>query len=127
MTIASCQNVFDLTVLTTDFNAISGAIHLNPVHGGTVQLRPSFHYLDRIDEKQKAASRKVHDEENKEDVQRKQQEQELKAKAIQVQIRNKEDPAAAKQLSHTHLQRQADEETWTKLAYFQETVSFFIP
>ena len=60
-------------------------MHLTPFHG-TVQLRPSFKYLDKIDEKHKQATKKVSDEENKEMIARQKAESEQKAKALQVWI-----------------------------------------
>lgn len=58
-------------------------MHLTPFHGA-VQLRPSFKYLDKIDEKHKQANKKVNDEENKELLAKQKAEQEQKAKALQV-------------------------------------------
>lgn len=58
-------------------------MHLTPIHGA-VQLRPSFKYLDKIDEKKKQASKKISDEENKELLAKQKAEQEQKARALQV-------------------------------------------
>jgi len=58
-------------------------MHLTPIHG-TVQLRPSFKYLDKIDEKKKQAAKKVNDEENKEVLAKQKAELEQKARALQV-------------------------------------------
>lgn len=60
-------------------------MHLTPFLG-TVQLRPSFKYLDKIDEKHKQATKKVSDEENKEQIAKQKAESEQKAKALQVWI-----------------------------------------
>lgn len=60
-------------------------MHLTPFYG-TVQLRPSFKYLDKIDEKHKQATKKVSDEENKEIIAKQKAESEQKAKALQVRI-----------------------------------------
>lgn len=58
-------------------------LHLTPFHGA-VQLRPSFKYLDKIDEKKKQATRKVSDEDNKEMQAKAKAEDAAKAKALQV-------------------------------------------
>lgn len=58
-------------------------MHLTPFHG-VVQLRPSFKYLDKIDEKHRQANKKVSDEENKEILAKQKAELEQKAKALQV-------------------------------------------
>ncbi|KAF9100631.1 hypothetical protein BGX27_000316 [Mortierella sp. AM989] len=91
-------------------------MHLTPFHGA-VQLRPSFKYLDKIDEKQKQATKKVSDEENKELIAKQRAEQEQKAKALQVQVRSAADSEARK-ASGPNKARLADEESWTKLDYF---------
>ncbi|KAF9205498.1 DNA-directed RNA polymerase III subunit RPC5 [Haplosporangium sp. Z 27] len=91
-------------------------MHLTPFHGA-VQLRPSFKYLDKIDEKHKQATKKVSDEENKELLAKQRAEQEQKAKALQVQVRSAADSEARK-ASGPNKARLADDENWTKLDYF---------
>ncbi|KAG0243530.1 Sin-like protein conserved region-domain-containing protein [Mortierella sp. GBAus27b] len=91
-------------------------MHLTPIHG-VVQLRPSFKYLDKIDEKKKQATKKVTDEENKEELAKQKAELEQKAKALQVQVRSAADSEALK-ASGPNKARLADEENWTKLDYF---------
>ncbi|KAG0354276.1 DNA-directed RNA polymerase III subunit RPC5 [Podila minutissima] len=91
-------------------------MHLTPFHG-TVQLRPSFKYLDKIDEKHKQATKKVSDEENKEMIARLKAESEQKAKALQVQVRSAAD-SEARSRSGPNRARLAEEENWTKLDYF---------
>ncbi|KAF9585507.1 DNA-directed RNA polymerase III subunit RPC5, partial [Lunasporangiospora selenospora] len=95
-------------------------LHLTPLHG-TVQLRPSFKYLDKIDEKRKQANKKVNDE-NKEILAKQKADQEQKAKALQVQIRSAADSEARKAMGPNRA-RLAEDENWTKLDYFDsETV-----
>ncbi|KAF9431471.1 hypothetical protein BGZ76_000268 [Entomortierella beljakovae] len=91
-------------------------MHLTPFHGA-VQLRPSFKYLDKIDEKHRQATKKVSDEENKELLAKQRLEQEQKAKALQVQVRSAADSEARK-ASGPNKARLADEENWTKLEFF---------
>ncbi|KAG0366212.1 Sin-like protein conserved region-domain-containing protein [Gamsiella multidivaricata] len=91
-------------------------MHLTPFHGA-VQLRPSFKYLDKIDEKHKQANKKVSDEENKEMLAKQKAEQEQKAKALQVQVRSAADSDARK-ANGPNKARLADDENWTKLDYF---------
>ncbi|KAK3832833.1 MAG: Sin-like protein conserved region-domain-containing protein [Linnemannia gamsii] len=67
---------------------IPNATHyLAGVLRNAVQLRPSFKYLDKIDEKKKQASKKISDEENKELLAKQKAEQEQKARALQVPTR----------------------------------------
>ncbi|KAF9381126.1 hypothetical protein CPB97_007941 [Podila verticillata] len=91
-------------------------MHLTPFLG-TVQLRPSFKYLDKIDEKHKQATKKVSDEENKEQIAKQKAESEQKAKALQVQVRSAAD-SEARSRSGPNRARLAEEENWTKLDYF---------
>ncbi|KAF9103868.1 DNA-directed RNA polymerase III subunit RPC5 [Mortierella sp. GBA35] len=91
-------------------------MHLTPIHGA-VQLRPSFKYLDKIDEKKKQASKKVSDEENKEMLAKQKAEQEQKARALQVQVRSAAD-SEARRANGPNKARLAEEENWTKLDYF---------
>ncbi|KAF8931085.1 hypothetical protein BGZ47_000249 [Haplosporangium gracile] len=91
-------------------------MHLTPVYGA-VQLRPSFKYLDKIDEKKKQASKKISDEENKELLAKQKAEQEQKARALQVQVRSAAD-SEARRTSGPNKARLAEEENWTKLDYF---------
>ncbi|KAF9908589.1 DNA-directed RNA polymerase III subunit RPC5 [Linnemannia zychae] len=91
-------------------------MHLTPIHGA-VQLRPSFKYLDKIDEKKKQASKKISDEENKELLAKQKAEQEQKARALQVQVRSAAD-SEARRTSGPNKARLAEEENWTKLDYF---------
>ncbi|KAF9428807.1 DNA-directed RNA polymerase III subunit RPC5 [Podila epigama] len=90
-------------------------MHLTPFHGA-VQLRPSFKYLDKIDEKHKQANKKVNDEDNKE-AEAKLKAEEPKAKALQVQVRSAAD-SEARSKSGPNRARLAEEENWTKLEYF---------
>ncbi|KAL7753686.1 hypothetical protein RI367_000617 [Sorochytrium milnesiophthora] len=93
-------------------------LHLTPI-AGTVQLRPSLDYLDQIDQKQRAANRKVHEEE-------------LKAsgaadtkKAVPQQLQlarlETEEMIAARKKSIIYQRKQVEEEPWVKLGYFDET------
>ncbi|KAF9959386.1 DNA-directed RNA polymerase III subunit RPC5 [Mortierella alpina] len=91
-------------------------MHLTPFHGA-VQLRPSFKYLDKIDEKHKQANKKVSDEENKELIAKQKAEQEQKAKALQVQVRSATD-SEARRGTGPNKAKLAEEENWTKLDYF---------
>ncbi|ORY05032.1 hypothetical protein K493DRAFT_253077 [Basidiobolus meristosporus CBS 931.73] len=94
----------------------NGALYMSPVRGA-VQFRPSLKYLDKIDEKIKVANKKVLDEENK-DL----QVEEVKAKAVQVQVRNADSnqTATLRKSTLAQLQRQAEEEPWIRLQYFDE-------
>ncbi|KAG0258807.1 DNA-directed RNA polymerase III subunit RPC5 [Mortierella polycephala] len=91
-------------------------LHLTPLHGA-VQLRPSFKYLDKIDEKHKQANKKVNDEENKEFIAKQKAELEQKAKAVQVQVRSAADSEARRNTGPNRA-KLAEEENWTKLEYF---------
>ncbi|KAG0052984.1 DNA-directed RNA polymerase III subunit RPC5 [Gryganskiella cystojenkinii] len=111
------------SLVPTATNYLAGVIrgdelHLTPFHG-TVQLRPSFKYLDKIDEKRKQATRKVSDEENKELLAKQKAEQEQKAKALQVQVRSAAE-SEARRTNGPNRARLAEEENWTILKYYDD-------
>ncbi|KAI1302437.1 DNA-directed RNA polymerase III subunit RPC5 [Mortierella claussenii] len=114
------------TLIPNATNYLAGVLrndemHLTPFHGA-VQLRPSFKYLDKIDEKHKQANKKVSDEENKDILAKQNADQQQKAKALQVQVRSAADSEARK-ASGPNKTRLADDENWTKLDYFDADVS----
>ncbi|XP_028409437.1 DNA-directed RNA polymerase III subunit RPC5-like isoform X1 [Dendronephthya gigantea] len=86
-----------------------GEIHLTPLKG-VVQLRPSFEYLDRNQEK-KPTNQEEGDS---------QDEDEEKATALLVRFAKKEtEQAKAQRLSsYKHLEKQMSEEPWTEVEYF---------
>ncbi|KAG5460028.1 MAG: Sin-like protein conserved region-domain-containing protein [Olpidium bornovanus] len=98
-----------------------GALHLTPLGGGVYQMRPSFKYLDKIDEKHKSASRRAHEEEDKAAGGVPQQ---PIARSVQVSIQRKDDsnPNANKKLTVRELLKKAEEEEWTKLNFFMQEV-----
>ena len=65
-----------------DANWRLGELHLTPVHS-TVQMRPAFKYIDKIDEKFKAANKRIQDVEKEEDETKKKAES-GKAQTLQV-------------------------------------------
>ncbi|KAG0268822.1 hypothetical protein DFQ27_005609 [Actinomortierella ambigua] len=115
------KQILTSSLIPTATNYLAGVLrndelHLTPIHG-SVQLRPSFKYLDKIDEKQKQANRKVNDEADREHTARIQAESEAKAKAVQVQVRSAADTEARK-AGGPNKARLAEEESWTRLDYF---------
>ncbi|KAJ1674899.1 hypothetical protein EV182_002335 [Spiromyces aspiralis] len=91
-------------------------LHLTPVKD-SLQLRPSLKYLDKIDEKIKAATLPDEDEAEEEEEVAK-----PKAKAIQVQIRTAEaeEELRRKQNTLAYQQKKLKEEPWQRLDYYQE-------
>ncbi|KAF9977824.1 DNA-directed RNA polymerase III subunit RPC5 [Actinomortierella ambigua] len=115
------KQILTSSLIPTATNYLAGILrndelHLTPIHG-SVQLRPSFKYLDKIDEKQKQASRKVNDEADREHTARLQAESEAKAKAVQVQVRSAAD-TEARRAGGPNKARLAEDESWTRLDYF---------
>ncbi|KAJ2596978.1 hypothetical protein H4R99_004692 [Coemansia sp. RSA 1722] len=88
-----------------------GELHLTPIEKLT-QLRPSLKYLDRVAEKQRAAS-KIDDDEEEE-------EKEVKAQTIQVTVRSAEAEEALRQQQNSiaYIQKRLEEEPWSKLQYY---------
>ncbi|KAJ2721071.1 hypothetical protein GGI07_004214 [Coemansia sp. Benny D115] len=89
-----------------------GALHLTPVHKLT-QLRPSLKYLDRVAEKQAAAS-KLDDDDDEDNF------KEEKAQTVQVTVRSAEAEEALRQQQNSiaYMQQKLEEEPWSKLTYY---------
>ncbi|KAJ2778265.1 hypothetical protein GGI15_004227 [Coemansia interrupta] len=94
----------------------NGELHLTPVECLT-QLRPSLKYLDRLAEKQKAAS-KIHDD-NEDAEAEDDKDKDAKAQTIQVTVRSAEAEEALRQQQNSiaYIQQKLEEEPWSKLAY----------
>ncbi|KAL1920262.1 uncharacterized protein VTP21DRAFT_1408 [Calcarisporiella thermophila] len=93
-------------------------LHLTPIHG-SVQLRPNLNYLDKIDEKYKAATKRITDEESKDEEQP--QPSTSKAKSISVSVKSANPEQTTQKSPYTRASRFAENEPWTKLQYFDET------
>ncbi|KAJ2604057.1 hypothetical protein GGH99_005771 [Coemansia sp. RSA 1285] len=91
---------------------VDGALHLTPI-GKLTQLRPSLKYLDRVAEKERAASRLDMDDEDDE-------KKEVKAQTVQVTVRSAqaEEALRLQQRSVAFIQQKLEEEPWSKLSYF---------
>ncbi|KAI8319434.1 hypothetical protein GQ54DRAFT_299343 [Martensiomyces pterosporus] len=88
-----------------------GELHLTPIEKVT-QLRPSLKYLDRVAEKELAASKLDDDDE---------EEKEVKAQTIQVTVRSAQAEEALRQQQNSiaYMQKKLEEEPWSRLAYFE--------
>ncbi|KAJ1966520.1 hypothetical protein GGI12_000018 [Dipsacomyces acuminosporus] len=89
----------------------NGELHLTPIEK-TTQLRPSLKYLDRVAEKEHAAS-KLDDYEDED-------QKEAKAQTVQVTVRSAQAEEALRQQQNSiaYMQQKLEEEPWSKLAYF---------
>lgn len=89
-------------------------VHLTPVNT-VLQLRPRLGYLDDMDAKTKASTKKLADldKPNQSD----------QVKAVQLQFRKKEtvEQIAARLNSYAYLKRQVDEEAWINVSHFSQT------
>ncbi|KAJ2327299.1 hypothetical protein GGI00_004499 [Coemansia sp. RSA 2681] len=90
-----------------------GAIHMTPIEKIT-QLRPSLKYLDRVAEKELAASKLDDDDDDDDDKQN------VKAQTIQVTVRSAQAEEALRQQQNSvaYIQKKLEEEPWSKLTYF---------
>ncbi|KAJ3283326.1 DNA-directed RNA polymerase III subunit RPC5 [Borealophlyctis nickersoniae] len=88
-------------------------LHLTPV-AATLQMRPSLHYIDKIKEKEKAASNKIAYEERREAN----ADEEDEGKVLQVTVRSAEDKEGAKKAAQAELLRQMEEEPWVNMEIF---------
>ncbi|KAI7851781.1 DNA-directed RNA polymerase III subunit Rpc5 [Circinella umbellata] len=98
-----------------------GELHLTPVHG-TIQMRPAFTYIDKLDEKFKAANKRIQDVEKDEDENKKAETG--KAQALQVSMKNSEKEGHSKRNAYSMAVRNAEEELWQPVVYYDETVKY---
>ncbi|KAJ1990646.1 hypothetical protein GGI25_004093 [Coemansia spiralis] len=90
----------------------NGELHLTPIEKIT-QLRPSLKYLDRVAEKELAASKLDIDDEEEEY-------KEVKAQTVQVTVRSAQAEEALRQQHNSiaFMHQKLEEEPWSKLLYF---------
>ncbi|KAJ2908689.1 hypothetical protein GGI21_002637, partial [Coemansia aciculifera] len=93
----------------------NGALHLTPIEKIT-QLRPSLKYLDRVAEKELAASKLSNDDDDDDDDDKPQ----VKAQTLQVMVRSAQAEEALRQQQNSiaFIQQKLEEEPWSKLSYF---------
>ncbi|KAI8139317.1 DNA-directed RNA polymerase III subunit Rpc5 [Fennellomyces sp. T-0311] len=96
-----------------------GELHLTPVRG-TIQMRPALKYIDKIDEKFKAANKRIQDVEKEEDDPNKKAET-GKAQTLQVSMKNAEKDGAGRRNAYSLAVRNAEEEAWQPVVYYDET------
>ncbi|ORY93190.1 DNA-directed RNA polymerase III subunit Rpc5 [Syncephalastrum racemosum] len=98
-----------------------GGLHLTPVRS-TVQMRPAFKYIDKMDEKYKAANKRIQDAEKMEDEKIGKQEN-TKAQAIQVSMKGGDNNTPARRNAYSMAVRNAEEEPWQAVVYYNERTS----
>ncbi|KAI9269017.1 DNA-directed RNA polymerase III subunit Rpc5 [Phascolomyces articulosus] len=96
-----------------------GELHLTPIRG-TIQMRPAFKYIDKIDEKFKAANKRIQDVEKDEEDNKKKSES-GKAQTLQVSMKNNEKEGLAKRNAYSMAVRNAEEEAWQPVVFYDET------
>ena len=89
----------------------------------TVQLRPSLRYLDKISEKEKAASARIQQEEVKEKEKGLGPQVEEEGKLFQRIIRSNDDKDTRRKLELGQQQKMFDSEEWENLTMFNINVS----
>lgn len=79
-----------------------------------IQLRPNLTYLDEIDAKTKATTKKLNESDRPAVSE--------ETKAVQIQFKKKEtdEQIAARLNSFAYLKRQVDDEPWVKVSHFSK-------
>ncbi|KAI8083939.1 DNA-directed RNA polymerase III subunit Rpc5 [Thamnidium elegans] len=95
-----------------------GELHLTPINT-TVQLRPGFKYIDKIDEKWKAANKRIQDVEKQEE--KKKGVDPNTAQTLQVSVKNAEREGNMRRNVYSMSVRNAEEEDWQPIVYYDET------
>jgi DNA replication protein DnaD len=94
---------------------------LTPINT-TVQLRPGFKYIDKIDEKWKAANKRIQDVEKQEE--KKREVDANTAQAVQVSVKNADrENGSIRRNLYSMAVRNAEEEDWQPIVYYDENVS----
>ncbi|KAG2199588.1 hypothetical protein INT47_012188 [Mucor saturninus] len=93
-------------------------LHLTPINT-TVQLRPGFKYIDKIDEKWKAANKRIQDVEKLEE--KKKGVEANTAQTLQVSVKNAEREGNIRRNVYSMSVRNAEEEDWQPIVYYDET------
>lgn len=93
-------------------------LHLTPI-STTVQLRPGFKYIDKIDEKWKAANKRIQDVEKQEE--KKKSVEVNTATTVQVSVKNAEREGNIRRNLYSMAVRNAEEEDWQPIVYYDET------
>ncbi|KAG1440069.1 hypothetical protein G6F56_012057 [Rhizopus delemar] len=92
-------------------------LHLTPINT-TVQLRPGFKYIDKIDDKWKAANKRIQDVEKQEE--KKKVAETNQAQSVQVSVKNVERSGNIRKNQYSMAVKNADEEDWQPIAYYDE-------
>lgn len=96
-------------------------LHLTPINT-TVQLRPGFKYIDKIDEKWKEANKRIQDVEKEQE--KKRQVSANTAQAVQVSVKNADrENGNIRRNLYSMAVRNAEEEDWKPIVYYDENVS----
>ncbi|KAL7320917.1 hypothetical protein PS15m_000754 [Mucor circinelloides] len=92
-------------------------LHLTPINT-TIQLRPGFKYIDKIDEKWKAANKRIQDVEKLEE--KKRGTDPNTAQTLQVSVKNTEREGNMRKNLYSMAVRNAEEEDWQPIVYYDE-------
>ncbi|RCH87248.1 DNA-directed RNA polymerase III subunit RPC5 [Rhizopus azygosporus] len=92
-------------------------LHLTPIRT-TVQLRPGFKYIDKIDEKWKAANKRIQDVEKQEE--KKKTTEPGQAQTVQVSVKNAEREGGVRKNIYSLSVKNAEEEEWQPVVYYDQ-------
>jgi FKBP-type peptidyl-prolyl cis-trans isomerase len=101
---------------------VTDEIHLTPL-SGIAQLRPTLKYLDKIAEKEKQATMRIQQEENKEAGVKDKEEE---AKIFQRTIRQSDDKEAIRKIRQGEEEKKYEQEEWVQMAYQDQRVCIVI-
>ncbi|KAF7720826.1 DNA-directed RNA polymerase III subunit RPC5 [Apophysomyces ossiformis] len=114
------------TVVPTQTQYLVGVLHQDELHvtpiQSMVQMRTGFNYIDKIDEKWKAANKRIQDQEKQEETVKK-PESTAKATAVQISLKNSENEGSGRRNLYSMAVRNADEEDWKPATYYNENTS----
>ncbi|KAG0171062.1 DNA-directed RNA polymerase III subunit RPC5 [Apophysomyces sp. BC1034] len=111
------------TVVPTQTQYLVGVLHQDELHvtpiRSMVQMRTGFSYIDKIDEKWKAANKRIQDQEKLEEKTKK-PEISAKATAVQISLKNSENEGSGRRNLYSMAVHNAEDEQWMPVAYYNE-------
>ncbi|CAO3597383.1 unnamed protein product [Absidia cylindrospora] len=111
------------TEVPTQTKYLVGVMHNDELHvtplKTVIQMRPGFNYLDKIDEKYKAANKRIQDVERQEEKKK----MDAQAQTVQVSMKQNDHGVNSRNNLYSMAVRNADQEQWKPVTYYDETTS----
>ncbi|ORX54540.1 hypothetical protein DM01DRAFT_1345701 [Hesseltinella vesiculosa] len=109
------------TLIPTQTNYLVGVLHQGELHltplQTIIQMRPGFSYLDKIDDKLKAANKRIQEVERQEE---KKKQEKGEPQTLQVSMKQGDNQGATRRNIYSMAVRNADDEDWQPVVYYDQ-------